>query len=103
MSTLIIPKEHPFIYGFVNGIDPQSGVMMGTAVTQDGEVLGSELAFDEYTLAHRFVKHKAKFKQKYPNGYTFEWVRKENIRHHTGLCDAIDNANAMAHTDPVVQ
>lgn len=103
MSEILIPKDYPRIYGFVNGMDPGNGLLLGTVVCQDGTTLGSELAFGEKPLAYRFTHKKwvAKYREHYPNGYTFEWVHPEDVRHHAGLCDAIEKAQLLAHEPPI--
>lgn len=104
--------ELPVIYGFNNG--GQYGWMQAVLVSEDGEELGGHTCSDESYMpadlgildGTRPDRHE-KFREKYPDGYRMEFVRRSECEAHDGLNRALEahdkRANSvLGRTHPIV-
>ncbi len=94
--------ELPVIYGFNNG--GSGGWLQAVLVAEDGEELGGHICSNEAYMpadlgildGTRPDRHE-KFREKYPDGYRMEFVRRSECDAHDGLNMALESHDKRAN------
>lgn len=95
----------PVIYGFLNGGSREWWRVM--AISEDGHVLGGHVCSHEcfflgdlgFIDDADWSNKREKYDEHYPDGYTLEWVEREDIAGHAGLQRAFALGTAMQENE----